>query len=82
VRGRDDARAFHRALTEFVTVAPTDTEGFRFAAALPLKDLEDAMQIAAAQACGARFIATRKVADFRHSPISARSPADLLEEVR
>jgi predicted nucleic acid-binding protein len=42
-RGQDDARAFLRALTEFVHVAPTDTEAFRFALSLPLKDLEDAM---------------------------------------
>ena len=51
-QGQDDARAFLRALTDFVRVAPTDTDAFRLALALPLKDLEDAMQVAAAQACG------------------------------
>ena len=81
-RGQDDARAFLRALTDFVAVAPTDTEAFRFAASLPLKDLEDAMQVAAAQACGARYIATRNVTDFRRSPIPARTPAALLNELR
>lgn len=80
-RGQDDARAFLRALTDFVRVAPTDTDAFRLALALPVKDLEDAMQVAAAQACGARFIATRNVAAFRHSPVPARSPAELLDEL-
>jgi hypothetical protein len=39
------------------------------------------MRVAAAQACGARFIATRNVADLRHSPIPAQTPAELLEEL-
>jgi predicted nucleic acid-binding protein len=81
VRGQDDVRAFLTALTEFVTVAPTDSEAFRFAVSLPLADLEDAMQVAAARACGALYIATRNVADFRRSPVPARTPAALLEEI-
>jgi hypothetical protein len=64
-----------------VTVAPTDSEAFRFAVSLPLADLEDAMQVAAARACGALYIATRNVADFRRSPVPARTPAALLDEI-
>lgn len=82
VRGGGDARAFLSALTEFVRVAPTHTEDFAFAAVLPLPDLEDAMQVAAARACGARWIATRNVRDFERSPVPARTPADLLTELR
>lgn len=79
--GGDDARAFLRDLTSVALVAPTDTGDFRFGADLPLRDLEDAMQVAAARACGARVIATRNVRDYRGSPIPARTPAELLEEL-
>jgi predicted nucleic acid-binding protein len=79
--GGDDARAFLRDLTSVALVAPTDTDDFRFGADLPLRDLEDAMQVAAARACGARFIATRNVRDYRGSPIQALTPAELLEEL-
>lgn len=80
-RGPDRARDFLVDLTSFVTVAPASTDDLRFAAALPLPDLEDAMQVAAARACGAQYIATRNVKDFRDSPIPARTPAQLLAEL-
>jgi predicted nucleic acid-binding protein len=80
-RGADDARAFLVELTRFTTVAPTDADAFRYAAGLPLADLEDAMQVAAAWSCGAGVIATRNVKDFKRSPIPARTPAQLLLEL-
>ena len=43
----------------------------RYAAALPLADFEDALQMAAARACGARHIVTRNVRDYARSPIRA-----------
>ena len=79
--GRDDARRFLVDLTQFVTVAPTDTEAFRYAAFLPLADFEDALQVAAARACGASCIVTRNVKDFAESPIPARTPAEVLSEL-
>ncbi len=80
-RGKDDAREFLLDLTRFVAVAPTDTEAFRYAASLPVPDFEDALQIAAAHACGATRIATRNARDYRNSPIAARTPAELLQEL-
>jgi predicted nucleic acid-binding protein len=80
-RGKDDARRFLVELTRFVSVAPTDTEAFHDAAFLPLSDFEDALQVAAARACGASFIATRNVKDFRRSPVLARTPKRLLKEL-
>jgi len=77
-RGGGDARDFLVALTGFLRVAPTDTDAFRLAAGLPLKDLEDAMQAAAAGACGARWIATRNGKDYEGSPVPARTPQELL----
>jgi predicted nucleic acid-binding protein len=80
-RGKDDARQFLSDLTRFVSVAPTDTDAFHFATTLPLSDFEDALQVAAAWACGATHIATRNVKAFRLSPIPARRPADLAREL-
>ena len=48
-RGGVSTRDFIVELTRFVGVAMTDTEGIRYAAALPMADFEDAMQMAAAR---------------------------------
>lgn len=77
-RGDTNARTFLLELTRFVTVAPTDRESFRYAATLDMADLEDAMQVAAARACGVSVIATRNLRDFARAPIQARTPADIL----
>ena len=68
-------------LTRFVQVAPTTTDSVRYAANLPMRDFEDAMQVAAAAACGAAAIATRNVRDFARSPIRAATPQTLLHEL-
>jgi hypothetical protein len=52
------------------------------AARLPMTDLEDAMQVAAALACKAEVIATRNLLDIKRSPVLARSPAAVLDELR
>ena len=78
-RGGVSTRDFIVELTRFVAVAPTDTEAVRYAATLPMTDFEDAMQVAAARACGARQIVTRNIKDYGRSPISAVSPRDALE---
>ena len=81
MRGAESARDFFVELTGFVSVAPADTESLRYAASLALPDLEGAMQVAAARACGAQYIATRNVKDFKKSPVPARTPAELVEEL-
>ena len=81
VRGDADTRTFLLELTRFVTVAPTDSDAFRFAASLEMSDLEDAMQVAAARSCGVSTIVTRNVRDFRRAPIDVRTPAEVLEGV-
>jgi predicted nucleic acid-binding protein len=80
-RGGASVRSFLVDLTRFVSVAPADTDALRYAATLQLGDFEDAMQVAAARACGAEVIATRNVAHFRSSPIPARTPSKLLAEL-
>ena len=77
-RGGVHTRDFILHLTQVVAVAPTDTEAVRYAAELPMADFEDAMQVAAARACGARHIVTRNVKDYERSPIPAIEPQEAL----
>ena len=77
-RGGVRTRDFIVELTRFVAVATTDTEAIRYAAALPMADFEDAMQVAAARACGARYVVTRNVRDYERSPIRAIDPQEAL----
>ena len=51
--GGVSTRDFIVELTRFVKVAATNTEAVRYAAELPMMDFEDALQVAAARACGA-----------------------------
>ena len=75
-------REFIVDLTHIVDVAATNAEGVRYAASLPMRDFEDAMQVAAARACGATMIVTRNLKDYKHSPIPAVSPADAVSTLR
>ena len=81
-RGRQDAKHFLVDLTRFVDVAPADTASLHYAAQLPMRDFEDAMQVAAAAACDANVIATRNLRDYRNSPIPAAVPLDVLRDLR
>ena len=78
-RGDADTRDFIAELVRFVAVAPADTAAVRYAVSLPMTDFEDAMQVAAARACGAQHIVTRNVRDFVRSPIPAVTPQEALE---
>ena len=51
--GGVSARDFIVELIRFVAVAATGADAIRYAAGLPMEDFEDAMQVAAARACGA-----------------------------
>lgn len=79
--GSMGTRRFIADLTRFVSVSPTDTNGIRYAAELPMADFEDAMQVAAARACGARLIVTRNVKDYKRSPIPAVVPREALSRL-
>ena len=81
VQGGVDAREFILELTRFVSVATTDTQGIQYAAQLPMPDFEDAMQVAAAIACGARLIVTRNLRDYDRSPIPAVNAEGALTEL-
>ncbi len=80
-RGDAGTRDFIAELIRFVAVAPADTAALRYALSLPMADFEDAMQVAAARACGARHIVTRNVRDFARSPIPATTPREALAQL-
>ncbi len=80
-RGGLSTRDFIVELTGFVRVAMTNTEGIHYAATLPMTDFEDAMQVAAAHACGAQYIVTRNIRDYERSPIRAIRPQEALEQL-
>ena len=80
-RGAAGTRDFIAELVRFVAVAPADTAALRYAVSLPMADFEDALQVAAARACGARHIVTRNVRDFARSPIPAVTPREALEQL-
>ena len=76
-----DARGFIRDLLQFVEVAPSGASEVLTALDLPMKDLEDAMQAAAARSFNAAWLITRNVGDYKKSPVPGISPTDFLEEL-
>jgi predicted nucleic acid-binding protein len=79
--GSSGAKEFLLDLLHFVGVAQLSTASAAYAAGLPMKDFEDALQVAAATACGADVIATRNVRDYSGSPVKAEIPADVLRRI-
>jgi predicted nucleic acid-binding protein len=80
----DDAKAreFISDLLRFVVVASGGTDAVRHALALPLREFEDALQVAAAISGGADVIVSRNVRDFRRSPLPAVTPSHFLRGIR
>jgi predicted nucleic acid-binding protein len=75
-----NARPFLRGLMQIVDVAPVGKNEGRRALDLPMTDLEDALQVAAAESWGADLIITRNLRDYRRSPIKAISPNDFVKK--
>lgn len=71
-------RRFLERLLRIVEVAPVGTPDARRALDLPMKDIEDAFQAAAALAWDADHIATRNVSDYKRSPVKAVTPSTLV----
>jgi len=77
-RSPEVARNTLAALLGFLHVAPVDENVIRNALALPYRDFEDAVQMAAALAIDASCVVSRNVKDFRTGPLPVYSPADCL----
>lgn len=72
------SRDFIRGLLAWAEVARTGRADALVALDLPMHDFEDALQVAAAMACGAQFIITRNERDFKNSPLPALNPEAFL----
>ena len=68
------ARDFVRSLLGWAKVAVTQRSDAQLALDGPMPDYEDALQAAAAMACGAQIIITRNVRAFKGSPVPAMTP--------
>ena len=71
-------RELIRGILVWADVAKTGRADALAALELPMRDFEDALQVAAAMACGAQFIITRNERDFKASPVPALNPEAFL----
>jgi hypothetical protein len=71
--------AFLRDLLESVEVAAGDAHQIKTCLNLGMKDLEDALQVAAAMDWKASFVVTHNIRDFRRSPIPALTPEEWIK---
>lgn len=79
-RHRDPATA-RRLVGDLLSVfgvAPVDGDILKRAATLDMKDFEDAVACAAAEALGCDAVVTRNLADFDAAPLPAVDPATAL----
>ena len=68
-------------ITDLLTWAQVATTGHADALQalqLPMPDFEDALQVCAAQACGADYVITRNLRDFVKSPVPTLTPEGFL----
>jgi predicted nucleic acid-binding protein len=72
------AREFIADLLKVCEVPATGTAAAKLGLRLPLRDYEDALQLAAALEAGADVIVTRDEKDFRDSTIPGQSPSAFL----
>ena len=72
------SRELIRGILGWADVARTGRPDALAALELPMRDFEDALQVAAAMACGAQFIITRNERVFKASPVPALNPEAFL----
>lgn len=75
---RDAARIHIVELFRFLQVASVDQAVLTQALALPYADLEDGVQMAAAEQAGAEYVVTRDRALYAAGPLRALTPGEML----
>ncbi len=70
------AREFLRELLHFVEVPAVRTMDAVRALQFPMRDIEDALQAAAALAFKASYVISRNMQDYRQSPVPAITPKE------
>lgn len=79
--GGPAARAEIRTYLQAFEIIPVTKQVLLDADALPGSDFEDNMNIAAGMLAAVDAIITRNVSDYKHSPIAAWEPAELLRRL-
>lgn len=74
----DQARVALTDLLAFLTVAAVDGTVIGQALNLPYTDFQDAVQMMAAVGCGAEYLVTRNVRDYKAGPLPVLQPAELV----
>jgi predicted nucleic acid-binding protein len=77
--GDKKTRIFIKELLQFIKVSKTSTEDILYAIDSPLKDFEDALQLAAAKSCMAKYIITRNIKHYKKSSVPAITPENFLK---
>ena len=75
----DRAVEFLKDLLQWVQVVGVGHADAVRAFGYGMRDIEDALQVSAAEACSADVILTRNIGDFRASPIAACTPDEFME---
>jgi predicted nucleic acid-binding protein len=65
-------------LLEIMTVVPADSDDFRRALTLGVRDFEDAVHVTAFLRCGAQSLVTRNARDFKAAKIETRTAGETL----
>ncbi|HBC87763.1 MAG TPA: hypothetical protein DCZ94_12480 [Lentisphaeria bacterium] len=71
-------KEYIKELLMFLSVSATTSKDASYALGLNVGDFEDALQISAAISCKAEFIVTRNIRDFKHSPVPACLPGEII----
>jgi predicted nucleic acid-binding protein len=76
LKGTETARQAVNELLAGLRVCALDQDDMRRAAALPMRDYEDSVQVAAATADAADAIITRNIADYGGAPVPVLTPGE------
>jgi hypothetical protein len=71
---------FLRGVLQWADIAVIAKSDAPQARDLPMPDFEDALQAAAAVACGAHVVLTRNLKDFKGSPVPAMTPEEFIQQ--
>jgi predicted nucleic acid-binding protein len=81
IKGAQAARTAVRELLDTFRVCPIDTTILQSALALPLRDYEDAVQLASASASQMDAIVTRDTRDYAGATLPVLTPQDFLDQL-
>ena len=76
--GQKKATDYLKDLFRLVSIVEVNKKTLERGMELGLKDFEDGLQMACAEACSADYLVTRNAVDYKNSPIFTVTPAEYL----